>query len=161
MKPLALLLVCLLGVISSAQVKPAQQKALEKQIAAYCKAMEAKDRRAIETFLAKDFTSTSRLGQVADRKAVLEGLSGLFKQVKSLKIRCRVQKFKMEKGNARITCLNELDIQMPGRDGKIGRLTNVTTSDEVWVPVNGVFRVKSSRQLTNIATFDGKVVTGG
>jgi hypothetical protein len=161
MKPLAIVALCVLAALSNAQVKSASQIALEKRIATYCRAMENKDRKTIETILAKDFTATSRVGQVADRKAVLDGLSGLFKQVKSLKIACKIQKFKLEKGNARITCLNELDVQMPGPGGKMGRLTNVTTSDEVWVLVKGVYQVKSSKQLTNVATFDGKIVTGG
>jgi hypothetical protein len=161
MKPFAVIALCVLAALSLGQIKSAAQIALEKRIATYCKAMESKDRKTIETILAKDFTDTSRNGQVANRKAVLDGLSGFFKQVKSIKITCKIQKFKMEKGSARITSLNELDIQMPGPGGKMGKLSNVTTSDEVWVLVNGAFQIKSSKQLTNVATFDGKIVTGG
>jgi Cdc6-like AAA superfamily ATPase len=161
MKAFALLVLSVVTVSALAQQKPAPRVLLERQIAAYCKAMEAKDRKAIEGILANDFKTTNMVGQVAQRKQVLDGLSGLFKQVKSIKIACKIQKFKMEKGNARIVVLNELDIMMTDQSGKPGKLTNVSTSDEVWVPVNGVFKAKSSKQLTNIATFNGKVVHGG
>jgi ketosteroid isomerase-like protein len=160
MRALALLTFACLAAVSLAQ-KPAAQKAVEKQIAKYCQAMQRKDIKGVQAVVMPDFIAYGTNGKSAKGKDVFRQMGDLFYQVKKISLSCTITSFKMDKGNARIVSKNVMDVELPGPDGKIGKLHNESTSDELWVPAGGTYKVQTSKQLTNTATFNGKPVTGG
>lgn len=143
-----------------AQSKSSQQQALEKQIAKYCQAMGKKDIRGVQAVMRPDYVSISKSRQTQDLKTSLAAISDLFAQAKRVAITCTIKSFKMEKGNAHIQSHNVLEYDLPAAGGKIAKVRDVSTSDEIWSPTNGTFKIKIAKEVAHSLTVNGKPAGG-
>jgi ketosteroid isomerase-like protein len=159
MRRFALLFIAI-AAVATAQQKPAQQVAIEKQIDRYVKAMNAKNMAGVKSVMTSDFTASDSKGRSMSAKDAISQLEMIFKQATKVVSSTKIKSFKMEKGNARLVSNNTLDIDL-NAGGKTAKLHNESTSDEIWVQSGGAWKIKSSKQLSGKATLNGKPFPGG
>lgn len=160
MKPALLFAFAAFTSVAVAQQKTEAQKAIEKQVATYAKGMEGKDLRSVIGIFAPTFSAVDHKGVTHNRDRVVIQLKSLFASAKKIHVATTITSFKLEKGQARLTAHDVLDVDVPDGRGKLMKYRADSVSDEIWVPLNATWKIKSSRTVNEKQTLDGKPVGG-
>ncbi len=161
MKSLSLAMFAALVMASPAQQSSSPRQLVEKQMARFVVAMEKRDIDGIKALMTPDFKATGLDGKSVDLNGFIQQAKMLFKATKYIKVADSIQTFKLEGGNAHVVSKNSLYFTVEGQNGKPVKYHNESTTDEIWVPANGTFKIKTDKALTEKRTVDGKPVPNG
>jgi hypothetical protein len=158
MRPVVFIACGLLIGLCNAQSKLSARKGVEQALARHNQALIDKDIKGIQAGMAPGFAITDDKGKVWHATQVIAELTRLFKVATKIGATSKIQSFRMENGNAHIVSRGILDFDLPAQAGKASRTHSDTTSEEVWVPIGGIFKIKSAKSLTHKVTLNGKPV---
>lgn len=146
--------------LASTALAQGPRLAVERQIAKYVAAMQRKDAAGVAAIMTPDFVAIDRLGQTTPQAEVLARLRTLFARAKTIGSSCVIRSFKASGSEVRLTAANVLALEVPATPKKVSRIRVESVTEEVWTPAKGVYRIRSSKTVSERTTLDGKVIGG-
>ena len=137
----------------------ANRSALEDVYSKYTKALKEKDTRTVSSYETDDFAIKLSSGEILNRQqadALLEQTLGSLRTVS--KADAQITDVKTENGTATVIVTETMTATMADNQGREHVITASTKSRDVWVKIDGKWRIKSATVLEDKSTLDGKAV---